>query len=155
MPIGIVTETYPAPACNLTEQDVEQFMAEMTEYTELFAPAFQRMEQMGWSQAYLRGLLGDAARKNIEQIALGMNKSIIISESIKAHFSSHAALAAIGRKVKKLKVFEPVEQKVKIAQKMVKYSPSEKLLDAFITLLSGAQGMVEVNKRLKADTGLQ
>ncbi len=84
-----------------------------------------------------------------------MNKSIIISESVKAYFSSHASLAAIGRKVKKLKVFEPIEQKVKIGQKRVKYSPCEKLLDAFITLLSGAQGMVEVNKLLKADLGLQ
>ena len=84
-----------------------------------------------------------------------MNESIIISESVKAYFSSHASLAAIGRKVKKLKVFEPIEQKVKIAQKRLKYSPCEKLLDAFITLLSGAQGMVEVNKRLKADLGLQ
>ncbi len=84
-----------------------------------------------------------------------MDKSIIISESVKAYFSSHASLAAIGRKVKKKKVFEPIEQKVKIAQKRVKYSPTEKLLDGFITLLSGAQGMVEVNKRLKADSGLQ
>jgi hypothetical protein len=50
-------------------------------------------------------------------------------------------------------VFEPVEQKVKIAQK-IKYSPSE-LLDALITFLSGAQGMVEVNKRLKVGLGLQ
>jgi hypothetical protein len=84
-----------------------------------------------------------------------MDKSIIFSESVKAYFSSHASLAAIGRKVRKLKVFEPIEQRVKIAQKTVKYSPSEKLLDGFITLLTGAQGLVEVNKRLKADTGLQ
>jgi len=83
-----------------------------------------------------------------------MYKSIIISESVKAYFSSHASLAAIGRKVKKLKVFEPIEQKAKIAQKIVKYSPSEKLLDAWITLLCGAQGLVEVNKRLNAYTGL-
>lgn len=76
MPIGIVTETCPAPECNLTEQDVEQFMAEMTEYSELFAPAFQRVEQMGWSQAYLQGLLGDASRKNIEQMALGMGEKV-------------------------------------------------------------------------------
>jgi len=76
MPMGIVTETCPAPECNLTEQDVEQFVAEMTEYTELFAPAFQRVEQMGWSQAYLQGLLGDASRKNIEQIALGMGEKV-------------------------------------------------------------------------------
>jgi hypothetical protein len=84
-----------------------------------------------------------------------MNKSIIISESVKANFSSHASLAGIGRKVKKLKLLEPIAQKVKIAQKIVRYSPFEKLQDAFITLLAGAQGMVEINKRLKADTGLQ
>ena len=84
-----------------------------------------------------------------------MNKSIIISESVKAYFSSHASLAALGRKVTKLKLFEPVTQRVKIAQKTVKYRPTEKLMDAFITLLAGAQGLVEVNKRLKADPGLQ
>ena len=84
-----------------------------------------------------------------------MNESITISGSVKAYFSSHASLAALGRKVKKLKVFEPITQKVKIAQKTVRYSPCEKLMDAFITLLAGAQGLVEVNKRLKADLGLQ
>ena len=84
-----------------------------------------------------------------------MDKSIIISERVKVHFSSHASLAALGRKVKKLRVFEPIGQQVKIVQKMVKYSPSEKLMDAFITLLAGAQGLVEINKRLKADPGLQ
>jgi Transposase DDE domain group 1 len=84
-----------------------------------------------------------------------MDKSIILSESVKAHFSSHASLAGLGRKVKNLKVFEPVRQQVKIAQKTVKYSPCEKLMDAFISLLAGAQGLVEVNKRLKADAGLQ
>ena len=84
-----------------------------------------------------------------------MDESIIISESVKAYFSSHASLAGIGRKMNKLKLFEPVRQKVKIAQKIVKYSPSEKLLDAFISLLAGAHGLVEINKRLKADLGLQ
>jgi len=84
-----------------------------------------------------------------------MDKSIIINESVKAYFSSHAALAALGRKVSKLKVFEPITQRVKIAQKTVKYRPSEKLLDAFIAMLAGAQGMVEVNKCVRADLGLQ
>lgn len=84
-----------------------------------------------------------------------MDESIIISESIKAYFSGHASLAGLGRKVKKLKLFEPVARQVRIAQKKVKYSPSEKLMDAFIALLAGAQGLVEVNKLLKADPGLQ
>jgi hypothetical protein len=54
-----------------------------------------------------------------------------------------------------LKVFEPIQQQVKIAQKIVKYSPLDKLMDAFITLLAGAQGLVEINRRLKADPALQ
>ena len=84
-----------------------------------------------------------------------MNESIIIGESVQAHFSSRTALAALGRKVSQLKLFAPIAQQVKIAQKTIKYSPAEKLLDAFITLLAGAQGLVEVNKRLRADPGLQ
>ena len=76
MPKGIVTDTCPAPACNLTQQDIEQFVDEMTSYVELFEPAFQRSEQLEWSKVYLRGLLGDAPRKNIEQIALGLEENV-------------------------------------------------------------------------------
>jgi hypothetical protein len=84
-----------------------------------------------------------------------MNESIIISESVKAYFSAHTSLAVLGTQMRKLKVFEPIVQEVKIAQKIVKYHPNEKLLDAFIALLAGAQGMVEVNKCVRADPGLQ
>ena len=84
-----------------------------------------------------------------------MNESIIISESVKAYFSAHTSLGAIGIKMRKLKLFEPIVQEVKIAQKIVKYSPGEKLLDAFIAILAGAQGLVEINKCVRADLGLQ
>jgi hypothetical protein len=84
-----------------------------------------------------------------------MNESIIISESVKAYFSAHTSLAALGAQMRKLKLFEPIVQEVKIAQKIVKYRPSEKLLDAFIAILAGAQGIVEVNKCVRADLGLQ
>ena len=70
MPAEIVTETCPAPECNLTEQDIEQFLEEMTGYIEMFEPAFQRAEQLERSKAYLRGLLGDTPRKNVERMAL-------------------------------------------------------------------------------------
>lgn len=70
MPAGIVAETCPAPECNLSAQDVERFLDEMTSYTELFAPAFERAEQLRWSKVYLHGLLGEASRKNSERIAL-------------------------------------------------------------------------------------
>jgi SRSO17 transposase len=70
MPTEIVTETCPAPECNLSEQDIEQFLEEMTGYIEMFEPAFQRAEQLERSKAYLRGLLGDTPRKNVERMAL-------------------------------------------------------------------------------------
>jgi SRSO17 transposase len=76
MPMGIVTETCPAPECNLTEKDVEQFMDEMTSYVELFEPAYQRVEQLEWSKTYLQGLLGDASRKNIERMALEQGEKV-------------------------------------------------------------------------------
>lgn len=84
-----------------------------------------------------------------------MNKSIILSEQVRASFTSQATLAALGHKLHSLKVFEPIMQTVQIAQKMVKYTPTEKLQDAFIGLLTGAQGLVELNQCVKADVGLQ
>src|ERR1700682_2296292 len=70
-------------------------------------------------------------------------------------FSSCASLAAIGIKLRELKLFEPVEQTVQIAQKTIKDSPSDKLYDALISLLAGAHGLVEINTRLRADVALQ
>jgi len=76
MPAEIVTETCLAPQCNLREQDIEQILDEMRDYIALFAPAFQRSEQLERSETYVRGLLGDAARKNVEQIALGLGENV-------------------------------------------------------------------------------
>lgn len=76
MPSTIVTETCPAPECNLSAQDVERFVGEMTSYLDLFAPAFARAEHLRWSKVYLQGLLGNALRKNVEQIALEMGENV-------------------------------------------------------------------------------
>jgi hypothetical protein len=84
-----------------------------------------------------------------------MNKSIIISEEVKRCFSARATLAALGVKVRQLKLFEPIKRQVQIAQKVVKYTPHEKLLDAYIGILAGAHGLVEINKRVRPDRGLQ
>jgi len=84
-----------------------------------------------------------------------MDKSIIINRDVKFSFSGHASLSAIGVMIRKHKVFAPIVQKVKIAQKVVKFSPAEKLLDGYIAILAGAHGMVEINKGLRADPGLQ
>src|ERR671929_1736019 len=66
-----------------------------------------------------------------------------------------ASLAAIGLKVHQLDLFRPIREQVHIKQKTVRYTPTDKLYDAFIALLAGAHGLVEVNTRLRSDPALQ
>lgn len=70
-------------------------------------------------------------------------------------FTPCAALAALGCHLRQLELFAPVRARVRIAQKTVTHAPVEKLYDAFITILAGAQGLVEVNTRLRSDPALQ
>src|SRR5947209_6511557 len=71
------------------------------------------------------------------------------------HFSPCASLAALGVKLRQLNLFEPIGKHVRIPQKTVKHSPIDKLYDAFIAILAGAHGLVEINSRLRSDPGLQ
>jgi SRSO17 transposase len=75
------TETLAAcaphlPECNLSQKDVASFSKELTKYMKRFAPAFQRVEQVQHSQVYVRGLLSNAMRKNVEQMALGLGEKV-------------------------------------------------------------------------------
>ncbi|MGD0878602.1 MAG: transposase, partial [Anaerolineales bacterium] len=76
MPSGIVTETCPAPECNLTEKDLDCFMDEMRAYIRKFESAYLRRKQLEWSQSYMEGLLGVSSRKNIERLALELGKNV-------------------------------------------------------------------------------
>jgi hypothetical protein len=71
------------------------------------------------------------------------------------HFTGCASLAAIGVKLSQLKLFDPIRTNVQIRQKTIKHTPADKLYDAFISLLAGAHGLVEINTRLRADPALQ
>lgn len=71
------------------------------------------------------------------------------------YLSARTFLAGVGSKLKNLDLFGPIAEHVKINQKTVKDSPVEKLYDGFIGLLCGAKGMVEVNKLVRSDPGLQ
>lgn len=70
-------------------------------------------------------------------------------------YSSCASLAALGVKLNEIKLFEPIRQKVQIAQKIVKDRPIDKLDDGWIAMLAGAHGLIEINTRLRAEPGLQ
>lgn len=71
------------------------------------------------------------------------------------HFSPAASLAALGVHLRQIDLFGPIRATVKIAQKTVKYAPLDKLTDAFISILAGAHGLVEINTRLRSDPALQ
>ena len=73
---GIENETCAAPECNLSQKDVKLFLDELKKYMKLFKGAFQRMEQIQKSLTYMNGLLGNTARKNVEQMALGMREKV-------------------------------------------------------------------------------
>jgi SRSO17 transposase len=69
-------ETCPAPECNLSGKDIEQFVEEMGSYVKMFEPAFRRREQWQWSGLYVQGLLGDTERKTIERMALELGQNV-------------------------------------------------------------------------------
>ena len=77
------------------------------------------------------------------------------SSEVRRHFSPAASLAALGLHLRQLDLFGPIHDTVKIAQKTVKYTPLDKLYDAFISILAGAHGLVEINTRLRSDLALQ
>lgn len=70
-------------------------------------------------------------------------------------FSAHASLAIIGLWMKEHGIWQEVEKHVTIKQKTIKHKPHEKLKDAFLNILAGGQGIVEVNQRVRTDQALQ
>ena len=84
-----------------------------------------------------------------------MNESIIISDEAREQISARTGLVGLGIKVRQLGILAPIEEEVKIGQKTVKYTPYEKLTDGLIAILSGAKGLVEINKRVRSDPALQ
>jgi len=83
-----------------------------------------------------------------------MDQSTLTGRDVKTHFSARVPLVALGIKLHQMHYFEPIEQRVKIAQKTVKYTPTDKLVDGFISLLTQAHGLVEINKRVRPDPAL-
>jgi hypothetical protein len=65
------------------------------------------------------------------------------------------SLAALGCYLQHIKLFEPIRERVTIAQKTIGHTPIDKHYDAWIALLAGAHGLVEINTRLRADLALQ
>lgn len=69
--------------------------------------------------------------------------------------SPRASLAAVGVWCREQRVWDSVRAQVRIAQKTIRHSPVDKLLDAMIGILAGGAGVVEVNTRVRPDAALQ
>jgi hypothetical protein len=70
-------------------------------------------------------------------------------------FSARASLVAIGLRMRQLGLWSVVATHVQIKQKVIRYTPLEKLLDCFINILAGGIGLVEINTRVRPDRAVQ
>lgn len=70
-------------------------------------------------------------------------------------FSPHASLSALVAHLASRGIFQELRSGVQLAQKTVKDSPQDKLLDILLSLLAGAQSLVQLNTLLRADPALQ
>ena len=70
-------------------------------------------------------------------------------------FTSYGALVGLGVEIERRDILAPITNRMKIKQKVIRDTPVEKITDALISILSGANGLVEVNKRVRPERGLQ
>jgi hypothetical protein len=84
-----------------------------------------------------------------------MDKCNKENEGKQSNFTAVLPLTAIGAKIRQVKLFKPIEEEVKIHQKIIKYRPVDKLMDGYIALLSGAQGLKDVNKQVRGEPAVQ
>jgi len=69
-------------------------------------------------------------------------------------YSPRASLALVGMNMRQMGIWKMIGQQVTIPQKTIVHTPLEKLQDAFINIMAGGQGVVEVNQRVKPDAAL-
>lgn len=69
-------------------------------------------------------------------------------------YSPRASLALVGMNMRQMGIWEMIRQQVTIQQKTIVHTPLAKLQDAFINIMAGGQGVVEVNQRVKPDAAL-
>lgn len=70
-------------------------------------------------------------------------------------FSARASLVALGLRFQQLNIWPVVKEHLTIKQKVLQYTPLDKVLDCLINILAGGVGVVEVNTRVRPDRALQ
>jgi hypothetical protein len=75
------------------------------------------------------------------------------TSKLKLH-SDYALLCLIGHKCSQDKILAPLHREVKIDQKTVKHSPTEKLQDCLLAIMQRVEAVYEINTLLKSDPAL-
>lgn len=70
-------------------------------------------------------------------------------------FSGHASLAIVGAWMEQNKIWEVIEEQVKIKQKVIAHTPTDKMKDLLINILAGGHGVADVNNRVRVDKTIQ
>lgn len=83
----------------------------------------------------------------MSKISIGLGKK-------ETEVSSHASLAVLAPVIEAKDIFAPIQQQVKIEQKQLLYSPSDKLIFVVLGILSGAECIFDINLKLRPDKPL-
>jgi hypothetical protein len=66
-----------------------------------------------------------------------------------------ASMAVLAQQMQRMRIWETIGEVVHIQQKTVRHTPLEKLQDVFLNIISGGQGLVEINSRVRPNRVLQ
>ena len=69
--------------------------------------------------------------------------------------SSHASLCLLGDYLRRTGFFQPLEEQVRLQQKVRQYTPVQKLEMVFVSLLAGAKTVYQTGTTLRVDPALQ
>ena len=69
--------------------------------------------------------------------------------------TGRASLCALGEYLRRRCCFAPLREQVKVPQKTVRYRPMDKLLDALVGILCGAQTIAHRNVTMRTDPAVQ
>lgn len=69
--------------------------------------------------------------------------------------SGHASLCLLGDYLRRSEFFRPLEEQVKLQQKVRQYTPVQKLEMVFVSLLAGAKTVYQTGTTLRVDPALQ
>jgi hypothetical protein len=68
--------------------------------------------------------------------------------------SGRASLGIVAQQMKRMRIWEAIEDRVVIRQKSVNYEPSDKLKVAWVNLLCGNKHLVQINTQVRPESGV-